>query len=66
LIQSIVIPSFTFRAVEATVLNCLSFGQTDLISRATLIGEAAAIDFDHEDIAGKLELCLLPRHVNSL
>jgi len=52
--------------MEATVLNCLSFGQTDLISRATFIGEAAAIDFDHEDIAGKMELCLLHRHVNSL
>jgi hypothetical protein len=53
--QSIVVPGFTFRTIEATVLNRLSFGQTDLVSGPAFIVAAPAIDFYHQDLTRKME-----------
>lgn len=51
--------------MEATVLNRLSFGQTDLVSCPAFLGAAPAIDFDHQDITRKIEFRSLPGHVAS-
>src|SRR5207253_4540265 len=48
-----------------TVLNSLSFGQTDLVSLSTFIRAATAVNFDHQSFTRKIESRLRARHVSS-
>lgn len=58
LAQPVVIPLFAVCTVKATVLKSFRFRQTDLILAATFRKSAAAVNFDQQSFAGKLEVGL--------